>query len=732
MILQVGETAGYNLTPEVSVRRPDGRTVVAEGTGSSVLLEFEVPGTEVYTIRVTDSTRTRSGNYSLTLVNLTRGPLTSSGDRDGGEIQSGQTIAASLGVSDLDVYQFTAQAGDRVILQVGETAGYNMTPDVEVRAPDLTTIVADDTASRVILEFDIDQTGTYTIVQRHDRSDHPWDSTGNYNLTLVNLTRGPLTSSGDGDGGEIQSGRTIAASLGVSDLDVYRFTAQAGDRVILQVGETAGYNMTPDVEVRAPDLKTVIADDKASSVILEFDIDETGTYTIVQRHDRTDHPWDSTGNYNLTFVNLTRGPLTASGDRDGGEIQSGQTISASLGVSDLDVYQFTAYAGDRVILQVGETAGYNMTPDVEVRTPNLKRVLVSDKASSVILEFDVDETGTYTIVQRHDRTDHPWDSTGNYNLTLVNLTRGPLTSSGDGDGGEIQSGQTIAASLGVSDLDVYRFTAQAGDRMILQVGETAGYNMTPDVEVRTPNLKRVLVSDKASSVILEFDIDETGTYTIVQRHDRTDHPWDSTGNYNLTLVNLTRGSFTSPRDTDGGQIQSGQTISASLGVSDLDVYRFTAQAGDRIILQVGETAGYNMTPDVEVRATDLKTVLASDTASGVILEFDIDETGTYTIVQRHDRDGPSVGFNRQLQSDSRQSHTGPLHLSRRSRRRGARSQPDGWGQCDRLRPGRLSVLRAQQRPCDAARGRDRRLQSDLGCRSAWAGFGDHITGQDGQ
>ena len=579
VIVQVGETGNYNLIPDVSVRRPDGRTVVADGTGSSVLLEFEAPGTEVYTIRVTDSTRTRSGNYSLTLINLTRGPLTSSGDRDGGEIQSGQTIAASLSVSDLDVYQFTAEVGDRVILQIAETGNYQATPDVEVRAPDLTTIVADDTASSVILEFDIDETGTYTILQRHDRMDHSWDSTGNYNLTLVNLTRGPLTSSQDGDGGEIQSGRTIAASLGVSDLDVYQFTAQAGDRVILQIAETGNYQATPDVEVRTPNLRRVLASKTASSVILELDIDDTGTYTVLQRHDRTDSPWDSSGNYNLTFVNLTRGPFTYSGDRDGGDIQSGQTISAGIGVSDLDVCQFSAQAGDRVILQVAETGNYQLTPDVEVRAPDLKTVVADDTAGSVILEFDIDETGTYTVLQRHDRTDSPWDSSGNYNLTFVNLTRGPFTYSGDRDGGDIQSGQTISAGIGVSDLDVYQFSAQAGDRVILQVAETGNYQLTPDVEVRAPDLKTVVADDTAGSVILEFDIDETGTYTVLQRHDRTDSPWDSSGNYNLTFVNLTRGPFTYSGDRDGGDIQSGQTISAGIGVSDLDVYQFSAQAG---------------------------------------------------------------------------------------------------------------------------------------------------------
>ena len=523
VIVQVAETANYgSFTPNVQVFAPNRPTVVASQTSDAAILEFNAPETGTFTIVIADADRNTSNTYALTLVNL-MDSLTSSGDLDGDAIVSGQTLEGHSAASDLDVFQFSAQAGDRVIVQVTETANYgSYTPKVEVRGPDLVTVLDTVTSDGAVLEFTVPRAGTHSILI----SDDDIYTANTYALTLVNLMDS-LTSSGDLDGDAIVSGQTLEGHSAASDLDVFQFSAQAGDRVIVQVTETANYgSYTPKVEVRGPDLVTVLDTVTSDGAVLEFTVPRAGTHSILI----SDDDIYTANTYALTLVNLMDS-LTSSGDLDGDAIVSGQTLEGHSAASDLDVFQFSAQAGDRVIVQVTETANYgSYTPKVEVRGPDLVTVLDTVTSDGAVLEFTVPRAGTHSILISDDDI----YTANTYALTLVNLMDS-LTSSGDLDGGVIPSNSVYRGNSQPSDLDVFVFCAQVGDPVVIEVKETVNYgSYTPLVEVRSPDRVRIIASSTNDTVVLSFTASESGIYLV----SVADQDINSEGQYSVSVSGI--------------------------------------------------------------------------------------------------------------------------------------------------------------------------------------------------
>jgi hypothetical protein len=244
-----------------------------------------------YTI-VIHSPSNRTGNYTLSLLNL-QDALISEEDPDGGPILSGQTVAGTLDVeSDMDAYRFEGCRGDRVLVHARWAPSHHFDPRIVLYPPR-----GGDYEARANESMDhaLEEDGLYTIVILST-----WDYTRDYSITLLNL-QDSLISDDDPDGGPILSEQTVAATLNAeSDMDAYRFEGSAGDLVLIDVRWTPTRAYDPRIALYPPgggDQEA--AGNESLTRVLEAD----GVYTIV-----IDSTWDYTRDYNLTFANIAVPP----------------------------------------------------------------------------------------------------------------------------------------------------------------------------------------------------------------------------------------------------------------------------------------------------------------------------------------------------------------------------------------------------------------------------------------
>src|SRR5262249_42056882 len=195
-------------------------------------------------------------------------------------------------------------------------------------------------------------------------------------------------------------------------------------------------------------------------------VQTSGTYTIVIEDDNL----TDTGNYSLSFLNLTVGPLTTVSDPDGGPIASAEARTGQMNVvGDFDAFTFSGTAGDRVLVGALAIGGASFNTSISLYPPGggpaEDLTYTGDRYDHQLLA-----TGTYTLVIE----DYSDTYTGSYAVTLLNLTAGPLTSGSDPDGGSIASGEVKSGQASTADFDAYRFTASAGNRVLIGAITTGG------------------------------------------------------------------------------------------------------------------------------------------------------------------------------------------------------------------------------------------------------------------
>jgi hypothetical protein len=180
---------------------------------------------------------------------------------------------------------------------------------------------------------------------------------------------------------------------------------------------------------------------------MEVTLQRSGTYTLVLE----DYGDDNPGPYTLSYLNITAGPLTDGGDANGGPIVSNQVVSGTMsGVADLDAYTINATYGQRFVVDAVATGGVNFNTDIVVYPPNGAGYFAYTSADR--LEFLANATGTWTVVIQ----DYANDTAGNYTMSVLNVTAGPYSGSGETDGGPIADNVTKLGSIySVADADGY-------------------------------------------------------------------------------------------------------------------------------------------------------------------------------------------------------------------------------------------------------------------------------------
>jgi len=650
LVVRAGETSDAgNFEPWVRLYGPSG-TLLGSSAGD---LAAEVATTALesgsFTVVIGDGNLSHAGDsygntggYRLHLATSPGAFTTSAGD-EGGALVNGAVTPGTIHLGDLDLWSFTASAGDAMVIRAGETSDDgNFEPWVRVYGPSGTLLgsAAGDLAAEVTTTAL--ESGTFLVVVSDGNLSHAGDSygnTGNYRLHLA-TTASVFTTSGGDEGGALVNGAVTPGTIHLGDLDLWSFTASAGDAMVIRAGETSDDgNFEPWVRVYGPSgtLLGSAAGDLAAEVTTTAL--ESGTFLVVVSDGNLSHAGDSygnTGNYRLHLA-TTASAFTTSGGDEGGALVNGAVTPGTIHLGDLDLWSFTAIPGDAIVVRAGEVSDAgNFEPWVRVYGPS--GTLLGSNAGDLAAEVATTalEGGTFLVVVSDGNLSHSGDSYGNTGTYRLHLAQSPgaLTTSANDEGGELVNGATQPGTIHAGDLDLWSFTANTGDALVVRVGEvTDAGNFEPWVRVYGPT--GTLLGSNAGDVAAEVATTalDSGTFTVVVADANLSHSGDSIGNtgtYRLHLVK-SPGSFV-VADEGGVRVPAG-AYDGTIHTGDLDPWSFCASSGNALVVHVDQvTDNGNFEPWVRLYGPT-GTLLGSnagDTAANIAVTAAA--TGTFTVV----------------------------------------------------------------------------------------------------
>ena len=230
---------------------------------------------------------------------------------------NGANHTGRIELADLDMWTFTADQGDALVLTLGEVAVGPGVPDpgfwpwFRVFGPTGATLVCGncwgDRATQMAATAPL--TGTYTVVVASASV-----AAGDY---VLRIARAPGTFQvPDGDhGGAMANGVSHTGRIELSDLDMWTFNASQGSAITLAIGEIPVGPGVPDpgfwpwIRVFGPTGRTVVCGNCWGNETAQMSTTAplTGTYTVVVASASVTQ--EGTGDYRLTVTGATSLPV---------------------------------------------------------------------------------------------------------------------------------------------------------------------------------------------------------------------------------------------------------------------------------------------------------------------------------------------------------------------------------------------------------------------------------------
>jgi hypothetical protein len=258
-------------------------------------------------------------------------------------------------------------------------------------------------------------TGTYLVLVAS--FDSGFDGTGTYRITLAKTGAAVTVSPGD-EGGPLTNGGLHIGTIVEGDLDVWTFTANAGDRIAVNAGEIVDNDdFRPWVRLYAPNGAILGSASGIEAVSIDSAIAPvTGTYLVLVAS--FDAGLDGTGSYRLTMARSS-GAITVSPGDQGGPLTNGAIHTGEILQGDLDVWTIPAVAGQSILATVTQTSETDdFRPWLRIYAPN-GTVLANQTGldSTSVNVPAVPVTGTYLVLIAS--FDSGFDGVGTYTLVAT-------------------------------------------------------------------------------------------------------------------------------------------------------------------------------------------------------------------------------------------------------------------------------------------------------------------------
>ena len=529
-------------------------------------------------------------------------------------ITNGAKTTATLALNTTNVYTFSATNGEYI--QIRMAAPFR--PYVALYAPNGALLDAASGTGSSSLDGLIQVTAATNGTFRVEASSYYRNATGAY---LINLAKAPgafVVSPGD-EGGTLTNGAAAPGVINLGDMDMWSFEANTGDSIVLRMG-APGYR--PYFQIFGPRgalLGTAAGSGSGDNdAYVSIRATNSGTFTVVAQS----YYVNNNGPYTLHLAKAPGAFVVSPGD-EGGALVNGASNPGNLTLGDMDVWNFTASAGENVFLRMG-APGYR--PWLQLYGPN--GVLFASNAGNTSADNDASITakttnsGTFTVVA----LGYPLNATGPYTLTLAKATGAFVVSPGD-EGGTLVNGAANQATNALGDIDTWTFTANTGDSIALRAGAP---DFRPWLNVYGANGAFLGSSGGVSAsrdASLFLTATNSGTFTvIVQSYYVSD-----AGPYTLHLAQFPGAFIVSPGD-EGGTLTGGVSQDGEIELGDQDLWRFAVCRGEIIRLRCAKLSGTTFSPRIQLFGRTGALLASATHATNAVITFTATNSGIYTLL----------------------------------------------------------------------------------------------------
>jgi hypothetical protein len=475
-------------------------------------------------------------------------------------LNNGANQAGTIYTNTTDSYVFTANKGDNFVLRLGTTGFYG---ELSLYGPTGPLLAIAYSGYDAELAFVATNSGTFTVIV----SSYSAGGSGTYVLHLAQCPEAFSVPGGD-EGGPMTNGGNHAGAITLGDLDMWSLTANAGDNIVLRLGTAGFYGMLRLYGPNGALLKTAYSGYDAE---LAYTPTNTGTFTALV----SAYSSGGTGSYVLYLAQFPEAFIVPAGD-EGGPMTNGGNYSGTNSLGDLDIYSFNANPGDNFVLRLGTVGYYGI---LRLYGPNGALLKTAYSGYDAELAWTATNSGTFAVLV----SSYSSGDSGTYVLHLAQFPEPFIVPAGD-EGGLMANAGNYSGTNSLGDLDIYSFSANTGDNIVLRLGTVGYYGI---LRLYGPNGALLRTAYSGYDAELAWTATNSGTFAALV----SSYNGGEAGTYVLHFAQFPE-PFTVPAGDEGGPLSNGGNHAGSIALGDLDLWSLSANAGDNIVLRLG-TVGFD-------------------------------------------------------------------------------------------------------------------------------------------
>ncbi len=631
LLVQVGKLSGALLGPRIRLLDPLGVQVETNTGTNSTNVAHVAALNGTYRVLVDDPNADGTGTYRIYLARVPGAFVIPVGD-EGGPLTNGDAHAGTIELGDLDIWTFEADAQDTVYAQLAEIGNTSFDPFLLLYDAEGRLVASNFGLTATNLTYQVALGGRHTVIVRDGNADVT--GTADYTLHFARVPGAFVVPAGD-EGGAFVNGAVQAGTITLADVDLYTFTAEVRETVIVQIGEVGNTSFDPFILLYGPDGNLLTSNFGTTSADLALSVAVTGEYTVVVRDGNADV--SGSGDYNL-YVGIVGQPFTVPGADQGGVLDNGDVHPGRIDLGDLDLWTFDAQALDTAIIQIGEPGTDNTSFDPFILLYDEAGRLLDSNFGTVSADvgLQLPRAGTYTVVVRDGNGDVT--GAGDYNLYLNLVPDAFVVPAGD-EGGPLVNGELHPGTIDRADVDLWTVDAEVSDTLFVHIAEVGNTAFDPFILLYAPGGDLVSSNFGTVSADIVFEATVAGTYTVVVKDGNGDVT--GVGDYNLYL-GVTSQPFVVPAGDEGGVLDNGGVHPGVIDLGDLDQWTIDLEANDLLLVQIGEVGVTAFDPFIILYGPDGTFLTSNFGTVSADLALRAPVAGTYTVIVK-DGNGDITG-----------------------------------------------------------------------------------------
>ncbi|HQL80029.1 MAG TPA: hypothetical protein PLU91_17640 [Verrucomicrobiota bacterium] len=420
LVIRVGEISQTNaFTPRIRLQNPGLVEVAADSGALAAEIAVTATNTGTYTVIVDDAVGTSAtGTYRLTLARFPGASLVAPGD-NGGPTTNGVMHLGTILTGDLDLWTFTANNGDNLVVRMGQITETNTFYTwVRLYGPD--GALLESSVSATVAEVTMRATNSGTFIVLVGDGNGGLYGSGDYRLTLARTGDPVVVSPGD-NGGPMTNGVMHLGTILTGDLDLWTFTANNGDNLVVRMGQITETNTFYTwVRLYGPD--GALLESSVSATVAEVTMRATNSGTFMVAAGDGNGGLFGSGDYRLTLARTGGSLEVASGD-EGGPLIAGIDPEGVISFGDLDVYAFTICKGEHINLRLDELIDQGtFFPWLRLYGPD--GALLQSLSGSATAQINLIATNSGTFIAVVSDGNGALSGIGTYRLTSNGLLAG--------------------------------------------------------------------------------------------------------------------------------------------------------------------------------------------------------------------------------------------------------------------------------------------------------------------